>query len=76
MVWSGLQRRGGSKKDCDFLGINIGLLGLTNQMENVINEVVLIFNIREYNTTRRNSDGDHEFRMAWQTAALDAHAEG
>ncbi len=27
-----------------FLGINIGLLGLTNQMENVINEVVLIFN--------------------------------
>lgn len=39
---------------------------MTNQMENVINEVVLIFNTREYNTTRRNSDGDHEFRMAWR----------
>ena len=43
MVWSGLRRRGYAKNDCDFLGINIGLLGLTNQMENVINEVVLIF---------------------------------
>ena len=44
--WSGAACSGVAdrKKDCDFLGINIGLLGLTSQMENVINEVVLIFN--------------------------------